>query len=299
MRRPLAGIGCLAFLTGIAAGTGCHYEPDDEDLIPMASNVVYRALPGVDPVLTSLDIYAPSTPTTGMPVFVWVHGGGWTINDKRIYGFKAVGFTAAGCLYVPVNYRLSPEVQHPAHVQDVAAAVTWVYHHIAEYGGDPNSIFLAGFSSSAHTVALLATDERYLQEAGLSLGVIKGAICLDVGAYDLPKQVELEPWSDSIVRMVFGDDPAAWAEASPIHHVAAGKGIPVFCVFYTDTLQGYKPITLEFADALQTAGVYVEVHHAADKNHITIDVDLGLPFDSVTPIVLDFMSRMRQGVGGS
>ncbi|KAE9082504.1 hypothetical protein PF010_g21005 [Phytophthora fragariae] len=56
-------------------------------------------------------------------------------------------FVRAGCLGVSVNYRLSPEVQHPEHVKDVAAAVTWLHRNIAKFGGDPDKLLLRGWSS--------------------------------------------------------------------------------------------------------------------------------------------------------
>ena len=75
-----------------------------------------------------------------------------------------------------VNYRLSPAVSHPAHIEDAAASFAWVKRHIAEYGGDPNQIFVVGHSAGAYLLALLATDERYLAAHGLSARDIRGLV---------------------------------------------------------------------------------------------------------------------------
>jgi acetyl esterase/lipase len=59
-----------------------------------------------------------------------------------------------------VNYRLSPADKHPAHVQDVAAAVRWLKDHVAEYGGDPTRMVLMGHSAGCHIVVLTTLDPQ-------------------------------------------------------------------------------------------------------------------------------------------
>ena len=67
------------------------------------------------------------------------------------------------------NYRLSPGVMHPAHVQDAAAATAWVYNNIAEFGGDPQNIYVSGHSAGAY---LAATGNRTTGIALMSMGLI-------------------------------------------------------------------------------------------------------------------------------
>ena len=78
-----------------------------------------------------------------------------------------------------VNHRLAPEYQFPAAEQDVAAAVAWTYRHVAEYGGDPERLLVAGHSSGGHLTALVATDSSYLEKHDLAAAqVIKGIVSL-------------------------------------------------------------------------------------------------------------------------
>ena len=56
-------------------------------------------------------------------------------------------------------------------------------------------------------------------------------IPLDTNAYDLPALMQSR--AVSFYEQVFGDDPAAWKDASPSQHIAQGKGIPPFLVCYS------------------------------------------------------------------
>lgn len=86
--------------------------------------------------LQALDIAIPRRipPRAKLPTCVFVHGGSWQRGDKSGSLNQDIdeAFVRAGCLGISVNYRLSPEVQHPEHVNDVAAAVTWLHRNIAK-----------------------------------------------------------------------------------------------------------------------------------------------------------------------
>ncbi|NBW83657.1 alpha/beta hydrolase [bacterium] len=115
-------------------------------------NIKYQSLSGVADNLQSLDIYAPalSNPCSGVPVIIWVHGGGWMIGDKLNLNSKAEFYRSLGYILVSVNYRLSPDVRvdpslsesrikFPDHPNDVGAAVAWVHKNISGYGGNPSA----------------------------------------------------------------------------------------------------------------------------------------------------------------
>lgn len=242
--------------------------------------------------LNRLDVYAPPA-DVNHPVLVWVHGGGWTRGDKAQVGAKPERFTREGYVFVSVNYRLSPTVTHPAHVQDIAAAVAWVHGNIKNHGGDPNRIFLAGHSAGAHLVALAATDERYLKEVGVSLTVIKGCIPLDGGAYNLSGQADETDMRSAMLQNAFGNDPVVWKAASPVLHVSAGKGIPPFLLIHAGNRALSQAQAAELADALTKAGIAAERRHAPDKNHASLNQELGIPGDAPTQWMLDFMNRIR------
>ncbi len=58
-----------------------------------------------------------------------------------------------GWICVSIGYRISPKHAWPAHIVDVKRALAWVKDNIAEYGGDPNSVYITGGVRPAVTSA--------------------------------------------------------------------------------------------------------------------------------------------------
>jgi acetyl esterase/lipase len=105
-----------------------------------------------------LDLYRSKvTSPRGAPVMVYIHGGAWTMGEKRQQGKPMMyELVARGWVCVAINYRLSPAATWPAHIVDAKKAMAWVKAHIAEYGGDPAFIAVSGGSAGGHLCALLA-----------------------------------------------------------------------------------------------------------------------------------------------
>src|SRR5437762_5133670 len=137
--------------------------------VQVVRNIAYHDAPDFDDVRHRLDLYLPKG-QKNFPVLFMVHGGAWIHGDKNHLGmYNMLGRTFArhGIGMASPNYRLSPQVQHPEHVRDVARAFAWVHKNIAKHGGLPGEIFVAGHSAGGHLVALLSTDETYLKEHGV------------------------------------------------------------------------------------------------------------------------------------
>lgn len=107
----------------------------------------------------------------GFATLVWFHGGGLEGGEKHIPAQLA----GRGYAVAAVNYRLSPRAQNPAYTEDAAEAVAWVFEHIAQYGGDPGRIYLAGHSAGGYLTLMLALDKRYLARWGVDADRLAGA----------------------------------------------------------------------------------------------------------------------------
>jgi acetyl esterase/lipase len=178
-------------------------------------NVTYQVPRGKDTTRAFLDIY-PARDKPGAPVVVFWHGGALMQGDKQLVGNLARTLADQGVAVVAANYRLSPAVQHPAHLQDAAAAVNWVKSHIKEYGGDPAKLFLSGHSAGAYLAVQLALDSRYLAEHGLTLTDLAGVVAISPFLY-------VEEVAPQRPKVVWGKDPAGWLEPSVSGYVGAGK----------------------------------------------------------------------------
>ena len=108
------------------------------------------------------------------PVFVWIHGGGYTGGESFTPIFDGAGFAAAGIVVVTIAYRLgvfgfldvSPLLgagyadSANNGTRDMVMALKWVQANIAAFGGDPGRVTVGGESAGAKsTAALMAIPE--------------------------------------------------------------------------------------------------------------------------------------------
>lgn len=88
------------------------------------------------------------------PTVVFCHGGGWVLCglDSHDATVRAL-CRASGAVLVSVDYRLAPEDRFPAAVHDAYAALCWAAAHVAELGGDPAALVVAGDSAGGNLAA--------------------------------------------------------------------------------------------------------------------------------------------------
>ena len=142
-----------------------------------------------------LDLFIPEKVATGSPVVVFFYGGGWKSGEKGNYGFVGRSLASKGYLTVIPDYRLYPEVTFPAFVEDGARVLAWVNDHVEQAR---NGVVVMGHSAGAHTAALLALDQRYLEQRGKPSSIIRGMIGL-AGPYGF------NPMEHRSTRPIFSD----------------------------------------------------------------------------------------------
>jgi arylformamidase len=263
-----------------------------------ASRQVHRDLAYAEPKnpRQMLDVYALAE-GSNRPVIFWIHGGGWQRGDKSEMHAKPQAFVEKGFVFATTNYRFIPHVTMQQIAADVAKSIRWVHDHARQYGGDPETIFVMGWSAGAQLAALVCTDERYLKAEGLSLASIKGCVPVDADTFYPALQidtVDARPGAKrpSGYRTKFpeGND----RELSSVLYVTKDKGIPPFLILHIagHPESGTAIQALILANALQVAGVPVQVVAAEGKTHNTLDSDLGLPEDKPTKAVFDFVDAI-------
>lgn len=243
-------------------------------------NIPYYEGADAHPRKHKLDLFTPKG-VKGFPVLFFIHGGGWTSGDRKLYGLLGQVFARNGIGSVIISYRLSPGVQHPDHVKDAARAFAWTHQHVAEYGGRPDRIFVSGQSAGGHLAALLSTDATYLKTHGLSLKDIRASIPIS-GVYKFPAG-----FSD----LVIGKGKAAAENASPINHVSGDE--PPFLIMYAvSDIPRCDENSAILRDALKSHGVDAECLEIANRNHLTIIFQPMLGDRDVTvQTILKFIAR--------
>ena len=260
---------------------------------------VSRTSADFDPERHLLDVYAPRrASTTRRPVVVFIHGGGWNSGSKNLYAFigrrlAKQGGSADGVVAVVISYRLSPAVQVPAMADDCARAVAWTQQHIADYGGDPNRIFVMGHSAGGGLAALLATDDQLFTKLGLAQNPVKGAILDDPAGLDmLDYLTKLEYPNDRQYLIPYGKDPAIWRAMSPMYQIRAGSP-PILMYAGGRTYPSITNSTQRFDKRLQELGVRHEFTVLPGKKHVGMVTQLFWQHNIIYRDLLTFINTRQ------
>lgn len=145
---------------------------------------------GPDAKWQVLDLYRP-TNLAGqrLPVIVSFHGGGWVYGSKEVYQFYCMNLAQRGFAVVNFTYRLAPEFQFPAPLEDANMVFEWVLKHAIQYHLNTDQIYAVGDSAGANGLGLYAaicTNPDYA--AGFHfqkpVNLRLRAIALNCGMYD-------------------------------------------------------------------------------------------------------------------
>jgi len=236
-------------------------ESPDDDL-----TVRDLSIPGPDGPATPLAVRTYTPPAQarddGLPVLVYVHGGGWVRGDLDTHdGLCRLLAEAADCVVVSVDYRRAPEHPFPTPVHDAYAATEWAAAYAGIVGGDGDRIAVGGDSAGgnlAAAVTLLARerDGPEISHQVLLYPVTDYAFDTDSYAenaegYLLSRASMRWYWARYLDDEVDGANPYA----SPLRAPDL-SGLPSATV----VTAGYDPLRDEgaaYADRLREAGVPV------------------------------------------
>lgn len=248
----------------------------------------------VDGVGLLMDIYYPSghSSSSESPAVVYVHGGGWVAGSRDTgEGSKFIpALVAQGYVVFAVDYRLSPEYQFPAHIQDVQCAVRHIRAEAEAYGIDPGRIGAIGGSAGGQIVNLLGTaEDGDFDEVGGYHGY-SSEVAAVVGMYgasdfsDPNMAAHNASHATVFGTATYADDEAngLWA-ASAVNYVDAGD--PDFLLLHGEE-DPVVPISQSeiFSEALDGAGVDVTFVRVENAGHAFAPAG-GTPNPSVNELV--------------
>ena len=250
-------------------------------------DVTYASDLGTDPERQNLDIYIREG-LKDAPVILYVHGGGWVRGDKKRALFKPAFLVPRGYLFASMNYRFRPEASLSEMAQDVALAAAWLKQHAAKYGGDGSRIVLMGHSAGAHLVAVVGSNQAFMEAAGASLRDISGVVAIDTAMLNVPARMETARESQF---QVFGRAPDNWTQVSPWHHIEEGKGIPPFLLLISDGRAVSREQAILLSSKLEEHGIEALTHESKGRAHTPLDTYLGVDGDESTRVLLEFLGR--------
>ncbi len=266
----LAAIAVLPAL-GLASsilGRMLNRTPEPPDSIFFDKDIAYTRIDG-KPLL--LDLARPKTGAGPFPAIVCIHGGGWRAGDKSEFHGALFSLAQQGYVAATVNYRLAPEAHFPSQIQEVKTAIRYLKSRATELHIDPDRVGVFGGSAGGHLALLLGTTDAHdFPPAGehLDLSSTVQAVVSLAGPTDLTQR--FPEASEAMLKDLMGksraEAPAAYEQASPLHHVSA-KDAPVLAIHGTkDELVPYAQSTALVA-ALKSVGVEAELLTIPDGGH--------------------------------
>jgi len=227
-----------------------------------------------------LDVYAPEARGTAAPVVFFIYGGGWNRGERSDYQFVGRALAARGFVTVIADYRLVPEVQYPGFLEDSAKALKWVQDNIANYGGDPNRLFLAGHSAGAYNATMLALDPSFLRDYGVTLNVL-GVAALS-GPYDF------YPFEYGEVQNAFGAAPNP--EGTQPINLVTDRTPPMYLATGTTDPIVRMQNTERFAQKLKDSGVWVTTRYYEGFGHMEPVIAMGAMWRWRMPVLDDMVA---------
>lgn len=133
-----------------------------------------------------------SEKTVRKPVLVWIYGGGFVSGGAGCPIYDGEATARKGVVFVSINYRVGafgffahPELTKESGrntagnygLMDQIAALEWVKKNIAQFGGDPGNVTIAGQSAGSMSVNCLVVSplakglfNKAIAESGAGFG---------------------------------------------------------------------------------------------------------------------------------
>ena len=244
-----------------------------DQVVPVAS-VEHVAIPGPAGDIGAR-VYRPETAGPA-PTVVLFHGGGFVIGDLDTHDNMARTICRdCSAVVVSVDYRLAPEAQFPAAVEDAVEATRWAASRLEELGGDER-LAVAGDSAGGNLAAVVSQQLRDSGGPALA-GQLLVYPATDVTG-DYPSRTEnAEGYFLDLPTMVwfiqhYAADAAVHQDPrlSPLRHTDL-SGLPPAVVVTAE----YDPLRDEgeaYARALSEAGVPAEVRRFDGMIHGFFDM---------------------------
>jgi len=278
IRKQLAGFG--AELTpGMLGGTQEIYRGLQPGL-PTHAKVTRDHRYGPDE-RNRLDIFTKDG-LEKAPVLVFVHGGGFIMGDKTTEGspfYDNIGGFAVdeGWVGVTITYRLAPMHKWPAGGEDVGLAVAWLRENIAQFGGDPDRIFVMGQSAGAvHVAEYVARHDPQ----------IAGALLVS-GIYDVASAAPSD-----FHKAYYGDDPFGYGPTSSMAALTRTKTPLLIAVSEFDPTD-FQLQAAELVSRYATANkVFPRLHWLGGHNHLSPVLEIGTPGSDLEHLIMEFIATV-------
>nr|XP_043605848.1 probable isoprenylcysteine alpha-carbonyl methylesterase ICMEL2 isoform X3 [Erigeron canadensis] len=248
------------------------------------STQILRGIVYGDQPRNKLDLYLPKNIDSPKPVMIFVTGGAWIIGYRGWGSLLGFQLAERDIIVTCLDYRNFPQGTISDMAEDVSQGISFVCDNIADYGGDPNRIYLMGQSAGAHiaSCALLkqAIKESNGEATSWKLSQIKAYFGLS-GGYNLTNLVDHFD-RRGLYRSIFlsvMEGEESLQQFSPellIEDSSARNAVPLLphiVLFHgTEDVSLPPDASIKFVDALKRVGARAELKLYDGKTHTDLFV---------------------------
>ncbi|XP_065829503.1 kynurenine formamidase-like isoform X2 [Oscarella lobularis] len=223
------------------------------------------------------DVYYPKgSLQEDAPVFVYIHGGYWQIQEisKDNGGFMAETFTGAGCIVVGFGYPLAPDSSLPDIIESARLGVKAIQKKFPK-----SRIFLCGHSAGAHLAAMVVCS-------GDAVGPVEGVFLVS-GVFDVVPLLSTD--NNDLLKM----NEQTAVECSPLKYASK---FPPTCkaivIVGEHESPAFKEQKAAYAKALQKTGVaHCEEIEVPQVDHFNLAENLRDPGYELTQKILSIILK--------
>ncbi len=238
-----------------------------------------------------LDVYYPRDSKEQNSVLIFIHGGAWNSGKKETYWWLGRNMANKNVVTVVINYTLSPEATYPKMASECASAVKWVQSNIAQYGGNPDKIFLMGHSAGGHLAALIDADPQYFKSAGIS-NPVKGVILNDTFGLDMFEYLGSAEQGDQTNSFLytFSKDKETWKKGSPLTYFQNVKS-PYLIFTGEKTYPSIKMQSERISKLLIAKKIPTEHYIIKNKKHVAMIGQMVFGWNSLYKYITTFINK--------
>ena len=278
MSRPtcitLAICACLIMIS-------CSHKKDTLPTPAKEYDVFTDLAYSTDP-LQKMDLYLPAgRSSANTPLVIMVHGGGWTSGDKNSAFplYLVQRFTDQGYAVANINYRVAMDNTNkfPAQLEDIGAAIEYLYGRQLVLNINCEKIALFGRSSGAHLALLYGYTRNQHSRIKVVLDFFGPTDLTDPTIRDSTLKNE----SEEFIGKPYDDNAQLWHDASPIYNLTGAVPTYIFQGVYDETVYPIQSQRLRDSLADRHVPYYYDedlVGHGLDSAGWQKHLDIALPF---------------------
>lgn len=160
-----------------------------------------------------------------------------------------------------------------------------------------------GFVIAIPNISVRAEDSRFAVVGShkvitVATVTLAGAVSLDIGSFDIPGlMAQAGDKAPEMYRYAFPKTATedAWRDSSPHYHVRAGKTIPPLMLCFVDGRDHHERENERFAKLVTDTGGKATVVRARGKTHLSLEAEIGMKGDAITPQILNFIETVMKG----